>query len=85
MNIALTTLHNLAKGSRQESPFFRGRGGRDKGRASKKNTFFKLKKSEKKNVATKLEGEGGKALVAGPITFFKNAHFLSKVHAFLTQ
>ena len=41
---------------------------RDVGGTSKKKNFFKARnKIEKKNVTTKLEGEGVRALVVGPL------------------
>ena len=59
------------------------RGGRGKGRATKKKTSFKArKKIPKKNLATKLEG-GGKALMAGPLKkdhyFFCSFPYLSGI------
>ena len=67
----------MAKGSRKKSCLFSGpalkRGGGVKGLATKKKkiTFFDHLKNPqkilKKNVATKLERVGGKALVAGPL------------------
>ena len=39
-----------------------------KGRATKKKNFFEAREKKiRKNVANKLEGGGGKALLAGPL------------------
>ena len=51
------------------------RGGRDKGRTTKKKKLFLKIEKKRKNVITKLEGWGGvgrRALVVGPLkrTFF---------------